>query len=245
MVVFASHRDGDHYDKIIWDWKKTVKRITYVLGWEPAMPQEKYVHIQPWETGHVGDIEVTTLPSTDSGESFLIKVDGLVIYHSGDNAFWMQSYRPRYMKQIDWSGGKTGSRGPAVHQLPAWQRPAAARGRPVVRRGQAGREVHLPVAHVRGRQQIKDADQGRAVRRRSARASSTRKRAARRSSIGEGRFNEIACVVGHARRRASCCRRDTRGRRPRPNRAAASRCCIGTCRRRRRRSGISGRTASP
>jgi L-ascorbate metabolism protein UlaG (beta-lactamase superfamily) len=108
VVVFTSHRDGDHYDKIIWDWKKTVKRITYVLGWEPAMAQEKYVHIQPWETGHVGDIEVTTLPSTDSGESFLIRVDGLVIYHSGDNAFWMQSYRPFYMKQIDWLAARAG-----------------------------------------------------------------------------------------------------------------------------------------
>ena len=42
------------------------------------------------------------MPSTDSGESFLIRVDGLAIYHSGDNAFWMQSYRPRYMKEIDW-----------------------------------------------------------------------------------------------------------------------------------------------
>lgn len=108
VVVFTSHRDGDHYDKIIWDWKKTVKRITYVLGWEPAMPQEKYVHIQPWETGHVGDIEVTTLPSTDSGESFLIRLDGLVIYHSGDNAMWMQSYRPFYMKQIDWLAARAG-----------------------------------------------------------------------------------------------------------------------------------------
>jgi L-ascorbate metabolism protein UlaG (beta-lactamase superfamily) len=102
VVVFISHRDGDHYDKVIWDWKNTIKKITYVLGWEPAMPQEKYVHIEPWQTGHVGNIEFTTLPSTDSGESWLIKVDGLVIYHSGDNAFWMQSYRPRYMSQIDW-----------------------------------------------------------------------------------------------------------------------------------------------
>ena len=108
VVVFVSHRDGDHYDKVIWEWKKTIPRITYVLGWEPAMPTEKYTHIQPWETGRVGDIEVTTLPSTDSGESYLIRVDGLVFYHSGDNAMWMPSYRPRYTKQIDWLAAKTG-----------------------------------------------------------------------------------------------------------------------------------------
>ena len=108
VVVFASHRDSDHYDKVIWEWKKTIPKITYVLGWEPAMPTEKYTHIQPWETGHVGDIEVTTLPSTDSGESFLIRVDGLVFYHSGDNAMWMPQYRPRYTKQIDWLANRAG-----------------------------------------------------------------------------------------------------------------------------------------
>lgn len=107
VVVFTSHHHGDHYDKVIWDWKKTIKRITYVLGWEPHIPQEKYTLIPPWETGRVGDIEVTTLPSTDAGESFLIRVDGLVIYHSGDNAFWMQSYRPVYMKQVDWLAART------------------------------------------------------------------------------------------------------------------------------------------
>jgi L-ascorbate metabolism protein UlaG (beta-lactamase superfamily) len=108
VIVFASHRDGDHYDEVIWDWKKTVKRITYVLGWEPALPEEKYIHIQPRETRRVGNAQVTTISSTDSGEAFLIQVDGLVIYHGGDNAFWIPSYRERYCREIDFLGGKTG-----------------------------------------------------------------------------------------------------------------------------------------
>jgi L-ascorbate metabolism protein UlaG (beta-lactamase superfamily) len=107
VVVFVTHRDGDHYDKAIWEWKKVVTRITYVLGWEPAMPQEKYVHLQPRETRRIGNIEITPLASTDSGESFLIRVDGLVIYHGGDNAFWIPSYRERYFREIDFLAGKT------------------------------------------------------------------------------------------------------------------------------------------
>lgn len=109
VVVFVTHRDGDHYDKVIWQWRKAVKRITYVLGWEPAMPQEKYIHFQPHETGRIRDLEVTNVPSTDSGEAFLIKVDGLVIYHGGDFAFWMPSYRPRYLKTVDFLASKTDS----------------------------------------------------------------------------------------------------------------------------------------
>jgi len=85
VVVFVSHRDPDHYDKVIWQWRKSVKRIQYVLGFEPSMAQVKYVHLQPGTTGRVGDVEVTTFgPSTDSGEAYLIKVDGLSLYHAGD-----------------------------------------------------------------------------------------------------------------------------------------------------------------
>jgi L-ascorbate metabolism protein UlaG (beta-lactamase superfamily) len=70
VVVFVTHRDGDHYDKVIWEWKKVVKQITYVLGWEPAMPQVKYVHLRPRETRRIGNIEVTPLASTDSVNPF-------------------------------------------------------------------------------------------------------------------------------------------------------------------------------
>jgi L-ascorbate metabolism protein UlaG (beta-lactamase superfamily) len=107
VVVFVTHRDGDHYDKVIWEWKKTVKRITYVLGWEPAMPLEKYVHLQPRETRRIGNIEVTTVPATDSGEAFLIRVDGLVIYHSGDHVYWIPADRDYYFREIDFLAGKT------------------------------------------------------------------------------------------------------------------------------------------
>ena len=107
VVVFVSHRDSDHYDPLIWQWRKSIPNIRYVLGWEPAIANEDYVRIRPHETTTVDNIEITAIPSTDSGSGFLIKADGLVFYHCGDNAFWKESYRPRYYREIEWLANKT------------------------------------------------------------------------------------------------------------------------------------------
>jgi len=107
VVVFVSHRDSDHYDPLIWQWQDDIPNISYVLGWEPAIANEDYVRVMPRQTTTVGDIEVTAIPSTDSGAGFLIRVDGLVFYHCGDNAFWISPYRERYYREIEWLAGKT------------------------------------------------------------------------------------------------------------------------------------------
>jgi len=107
VVVFASHRDGDHYDPSIWQWQEDIPNITYVLGWEPAIPNEDYIRVKPHETRSVGNIEVTAIPSTDSGSGFLIKTDGLVVYHCGDTAFWISPYRERYFREIEWLADQT------------------------------------------------------------------------------------------------------------------------------------------
>jgi L-ascorbate metabolism protein UlaG (beta-lactamase superfamily) len=107
VVVFVSHRDGDHYDKNIWEWKKVVKNITYVLGFEPAIAQEVYFHPQPWESIYFGNTKVTAVPATDSGEAFLVEADGLVIYHGGDNSYWWKNWWEPYKKGIDFLAGKT------------------------------------------------------------------------------------------------------------------------------------------
>lgn len=109
VVVFVSHRDSDHYDPLIWEWQDAIPNIRYVLGWEPAIANEDYVRIHPHETSTVDDIEVTAIPSTDSGSGFLVSVDGLVFYHCGDNAFWISPYRERYYREIEWLAEKTDS----------------------------------------------------------------------------------------------------------------------------------------
>jgi len=107
VVVFVSHRDSDHYDPLIWQWQDVIPDITYVLGWEPAIANESYVRVKPHETLNVGNIEVTSIPSTDSGSGLLIKTDGLEFYHCGDTAFWIAPYRERYYREIEWLADHT------------------------------------------------------------------------------------------------------------------------------------------
>ena len=46
-MVFASHSHGDHYSPVIFDWKKDLNDITYVMGFEPQI-EHNYVYIEPF-----------------------------------------------------------------------------------------------------------------------------------------------------------------------------------------------------
>ena len=47
-------------------------------------------------------MEVTTVESTDSGVAFLVKVDGLVIYHSGDHANMKRDMSGKFKPTTDY-----------------------------------------------------------------------------------------------------------------------------------------------
>jgi L-ascorbate metabolism protein UlaG (beta-lactamase superfamily) len=106
VVVFVTHCDGDHYNRSVWEWKETVKRITYVLGFEPQMPLEKYIHIQPWQEKRIGDVQVAVVPSIDSGEAYLVKVDELSIYHAGDLGYVIPEAQGLMVKALDFLAPK-------------------------------------------------------------------------------------------------------------------------------------------
>jgi L-ascorbate metabolism protein UlaG (beta-lactamase superfamily) len=95
VVVFISHEHHDHWYRDCVDWTNSVERIHYIVSPEVSRADERYrsgqglvTTIAANQSAAVGDIEVTTLLSTDSGVAFLIHTDGLVIYHSGDHASW-------------------------------------------------------------------------------------------------------------------------------------------------------------
>lgn len=85
--VFASHSHGDHFDPVIFSWKKTVPDILYYFGWKAADdPADAYL-IGPRAELESGGLEIATINSHHSGVpevAWLIKVDGLVVYHNGD-----------------------------------------------------------------------------------------------------------------------------------------------------------------
>ena len=46
-------------------------------------------------------MEIWTIKSTDEGVGFLVKVDGLVVFHGGDHAYWGGSI-DSFSREIDY-----------------------------------------------------------------------------------------------------------------------------------------------
>ena len=86
-VVFASHSHPDHYSPRIFAWRGTVPKIRYVLS-SDIHTRENAARIGPGEEKDLGDLRVRALRSTDQGVAFLVKADGLCIYHAGDLNWW-------------------------------------------------------------------------------------------------------------------------------------------------------------
>jgi hypothetical protein len=85
--VFVSHSHVDHYDPLVLDWQKSVRDIRYFFGWQ-AMAGDRYNSLPgPRSSVSVPGMEVFTVNSRHSGVdevAFLVKVDGLVVFHGGD-----------------------------------------------------------------------------------------------------------------------------------------------------------------
>ena len=85
--VFVSHSHEDHFDPVIFSWKKIVPDIAYYFGWKAADDPSYNYLVGPRAELKSGDLEIATINSHHSGvpeAAWLIEVDGLVIYHNGD-----------------------------------------------------------------------------------------------------------------------------------------------------------------
>ncbi len=86
VYVFASHRHADHFDKTILEWKQAVPYIKYIFGWK-ALDDPDYFYMGPKEKLEIDGMKIECFHSPEAGEiegNFLVRVDGVVIYHSGD-----------------------------------------------------------------------------------------------------------------------------------------------------------------
>lgn len=115
VYVFVSHDHGDHYDTVIYSWQKQIKGITYIYGFKPEESWRhkktgyhgpKYVYIENNQTGKVGNFQVTTLKSNDTGQGFLVEVDGVSIYHPGDHALFTKEDEADFKKEVDFIAGQ-------------------------------------------------------------------------------------------------------------------------------------------
>lgn len=90
VFVFASHSHEDHFNPSILDWEDYNKNIQYVFSSDIKIDKAKsnYNFLQEDEEKSFEDVYVKAYGSTDIGISFLVKVDGLTIFHAGDLNWW-------------------------------------------------------------------------------------------------------------------------------------------------------------
>jgi L-ascorbate metabolism protein UlaG (beta-lactamase superfamily) len=87
VTVFISHAHGDHFDPVVLSWRGVAKNITYVFGWNARKGERTIDLPAPRATKTLGAMEIFTVNGehNDIPEvAYLVKVDGLAIYHSGD-----------------------------------------------------------------------------------------------------------------------------------------------------------------
>lgn len=90
IYVFVSHNHEDHFNPVIFDWKNINPKIKYVLSSDVEVKDNspEYVTISEDENIQLGQVFAKAYGSTDVGVSFLVKVDGISIFHAGDLNLW-------------------------------------------------------------------------------------------------------------------------------------------------------------
>lgn len=90
VIVFSSHSHGDHFNPIILKWRSWRPDIKYVLS-DDIKVEEKDSSINLmglYEEIELAGAKIKSYGSTDIGISFMVHVDGVNIFHSGDLNWW-------------------------------------------------------------------------------------------------------------------------------------------------------------
>jgi L-ascorbate metabolism protein UlaG (beta-lactamase superfamily) len=85
--VFVSHQHDDHLDPVIYTWARVVPDIQYYVGWEPEKGSPAHGFLGPRAELKQPDLEIATINTQSPGApevAWLVRVDGLAIYHNGD-----------------------------------------------------------------------------------------------------------------------------------------------------------------
>lgn len=89
LWFFVSHIHEDHFNKDIVRFKDVTAQYIYNADVPFLAPDAAKDHpMKVYETNAIDDVTVMEYGSTDEGGSFLVKTDGLRIFHAGDLNWW-------------------------------------------------------------------------------------------------------------------------------------------------------------
>ncbi|MFC1492720.1 ankyrin repeat domain-containing protein [candidate division KSB1 bacterium] len=86
--IFVSHDHLDHFDREILDWQSSLNSVKYIFGWQ-FEDAPGYINLsEPRTDKKIDNMTVKTINHSFDGipeAAFVVEVDGLVLYHSGDH----------------------------------------------------------------------------------------------------------------------------------------------------------------
>ena len=88
VYVFISHGHDDHFTRDVFEWRKVIHKIAYIISYDIKACPDEVVQVRPNQHLDMDGLSVKTYPSTDDGVAFSIFIHRKHIYFSGDNAFW-------------------------------------------------------------------------------------------------------------------------------------------------------------
>lgn len=103
--IFVSHDHHDHFNKVIFDWEDYCQNCRYILADQVKLEAElssknNLYQMEVDQQLRLENLTVKTYGSTDEGVSFLLKTDGLNIFHAGDLNWWKwKRFSPKVQKR--------------------------------------------------------------------------------------------------------------------------------------------------
>lgn len=88
VTVFVSHAHSDHFFTDVLKWRDAVKAIRYVWGWEGVGAPEDIRFGRERRVVEDRGLEILNIHHEGDGipeSAFLVRVDGLTIFHAGDH----------------------------------------------------------------------------------------------------------------------------------------------------------------
>lgn len=101
VVVFVTHELVNLGDpRFIFEWKKTVPRITYILGWNGPAGTRNF-NLTPGMEKSLEGMEVSAIDMVGEGAAYLVQTGGITILFAGSHGSWDESRWNDYTGQID------------------------------------------------------------------------------------------------------------------------------------------------
>lgn len=105
VVVFVSHSHRDHFDPRILEWKGTIPDVEYIFGWKAEQGPDTIECNFEREQMDFDGLKVRTIVHDADGipeSAFLVELDGLIIFHSGDHGNGPAPFKDHFVDNLDY-----------------------------------------------------------------------------------------------------------------------------------------------